>query len=262
MSKVRYDPTLTAQRYDEIICLRQLLCDVLNSVDIGIQRYSTSRAVFTRIAKQAKKWGTEGRRTAYDPILHRVADGRLAEHRDMDAMNEPFRVVVADPPWFFNDRLPGRGRGAAKHYKTMATIEICRMPLPNLAADCVLLLWRVASMQQEALDVVRMWGFTVKTELVWIKKTTTGLRWFGMGHTLRAEHEVCLVATRGRPQVKNHSTRTAFVTDIDGFSANTGRHSEKPEKFYEIIEGLFDGPYVELFARRQREGWTCLGDEL
>lgn len=174
-----------------------------------------------------------------------------------------YKVIAADPPWAFSDKLPGSGRGAAKHYTTMRPVDICRMPLPPLAKDCVLFLWRVASQQQEALDVVRMWGFTpVKTELIWVKKTSAGQRWFGMGRTLRAEHEVCLIATKGKPQVRNHNTRTTFTIDVDGFSAKAGRHSEKPDKFYEIVEALFDGPRVELFARRHREGWTCLGDEL
>src|SRR5688572_18216608 len=117
-------------------------------------------------------------------------------------------------------------------------------------------------MQQYALDVVRFWGFEVKSEIVWLKKTEHGRRWFGMGRTVRAEHEVCIVATRGRPRVKNHSVRSTFVTDWSGISAAAGRHSEKPEEFYNIVESLFDGPYVELFARRQRPGWTCLGNEV
>jgi N6-adenosine-specific RNA methylase IME4 len=172
-----------------------------------------------------------------------------------------YRVLVADPPWKFSDKLPVTTRGADRHYATMPLEEICRFPLPHLAQDCALFLWRVASMQQEALDVARMWGFTIKSELVWLKKTQTGARWFGMGRTLRAEHEVCLVATKGRPQIKNHSTRTTFVTDVTGLSAQVGWHSEKPEKFYEIVEELFDGPRLELFARRQRAGWTCTGLE-
>lgn len=177
-------------------------------------------------------------------------------------MSEPFRVVAADPPWKFSDKLPGKNRGAARHYSTMTLEEICRFPLPPLAADCVLFLWRVASMQQAALDVCRMWGFTVKTELIWLKKTEHGMRWFGMGRTLRAEHETCLIATRGKPQVLNHSTRSTFVIDVTGFSATVGRHSEKPDEFYKIVESLFDGPRVELFARKQRDGWTCMGDQL
>jgi N6-adenosine-specific RNA methylase IME4 len=187
-----------------------------------------------------------------------------ASDRQMDkVMTESFRVIVADPPWPFKDKLPGRTRGAARHYSCMSVEDICRFPLPLLADDAVLLLWRVAAMQQEALDVIRMWGFKpVKTEIVWLKKSVNGSRWFGMGHILRAEHEICLVGTRGHPQVLNHSTRTTFMTDFTGLSAAVGRHSEKPERFYTIIESLFAGPYAELFARRQRPGWTCLGLEV
>jgi N6-adenosine-specific RNA methylase IME4 len=174
-------------------------------------------------------------------------------------MSAPFTVVVADPPWHFADKLPGLSRGAARHYPTMTTEAICRFPLPPLADDCLLFLWRVASIQQAALDVARVWGFTVKTELVWLKKTCNGNRWFGMGRTLRAEHEICLVASRGRPALLNHATRSTFVT---GFSAPVRQHSEKPEIFYQIVEELCGGPRLELFARRQRPGWTCVGDEL
>ncbi len=165
------------------------------------------------------------------------------------------RVLVADPPWRFSDRLPGNGRGAAKHYSTLSQVDILRFPLPPLARDAVLFLWRVSSMQAEALDVARVWGFTVKTELVWRKQTATGKRHFGMGRIVRAEHETCLVATRGRITPKVRTVRSTFRAPV-------GRHSEKPERFYELVEELFDGPYVELFARRQRRGWTCMGDEL
>jgi len=175
----------------------------------------------------------------------------------------PFQVLCADPPWQFNDRLPGVARGAAKNYRTLSTRELVRFPLPPIADDAALFLWRVAALQRDAVDVADAWGFAVKTELVWLKKTAGGRRWFGMGRTLRAEHEVALVATRGRPQVLNRSVRSTFVTDLDaaGLSAPVGRHSEKPEAFYAIVESLFAGPYCELFARRQRPGWTCLGDE-
>lgn len=183
-----------------------------------------------------------------------------------------FKLVIADPAWLFDDKLPGETRGASSNYGCMTTQDICRLANTGhgvltimdqpVANDAVLLLWRVASQQQSALDVVRAWGFTVKTELVWLKKTTSGKRWFGMGRTLRAEHEVCLVATRGRPEVLNHSTRSTFVTDVDGLSAPVRRHSEKPDEFFTIVESLFAGPRLELFARKQRPGWTCVGDEL
>lgn len=176
----------------------------------------------------------------------------------------PFSVLCADPPWPFEDNLPGKKRGAARNYPCMSISEIMRFPLPELASNATLFLWRVASMQQEALDVIKAWDFTLKSEIVWLKKTSNGERWFGMGRTVRAEHEVCLIATRGRPKTVSKSVRSTFVTDLDvcGLSARAGRHSEKPEEFYSVVEQLREGPYVELFARRQRAGWTCLGNEV
>ena len=166
-----------------------------------------------------------------------------------------FRVVVADPPWLFQDHLPGPGRGALKHYSCLSVRELCSFPLPPLEDDCTLFLWRVASMQNEALAVMAAWGFALKTEIVWLKCTTTGKRFFGMGRTVRAEHETCLVGTRGRPTTRCKNIRSTF-------EAAVSKHSEKPAIFYDIVEALREGPYVELFARRLRAGWTSLGDQV
>lgn len=167
-----------------------------------------------------------------------------------------FAVLVADPPWKFNDTLPGNDtRGAADNYRVLSVQEIEEFPLPEMLPDSTLFLWRVASMQYEALRVMGSWGFELKTELVWLKKTKNGKRWFGMGRTVRAEHETCLIGTRGRPITLDLSIRSTFEAPV-------GRHSEKPEEFFRIVERLRTGPYCELFARRQRDGWTCIGDEL
>lgn len=165
-----------------------------------------------------------------------------------------FNVVVADPPWRFDDKLPGPSRGAERHYATLSFAELKAFPLPPLAADCVLFLWRVSAMQHAALHVVKAWGFEPKSEIVWLKTTRRGKRWFGMGRTVRAEHETCLIATRGRPKVLSHSVRSTF-------SAPYTRHSGKPPEFFEIVERLYAGPYCELFARGARAGWTTLGDQ-
>src|SRR5580765_8050350 len=176
---------------------------------------------------------------------------------------DPFRVIVADPPWSFSDKLPGPTRGAANNYKVMSLKELQAFWLPPLATECHLFLWRVASMQEEALSVVRSWGFVPKAEIVWLKKTINGNRHFGMGRQVRMEHEVCLIATRGTPMVKSNSIRSTFMTCWDFTTpywegtvlpGPTGRHSEKPEVFYDTVEQLVDGPYLELFSRRQRPG--------
>lgn len=165
------------------------------------------------------------------------------------------RVLCADPPWKFGDKLPGKSRGAENNYRVLTLDDIKAFELPPLADDCYLFLWRVSSMVEEAYAVVRAWGFVPKSEIVWEKLTPSGKPWFGMGRTVRAAHESCIIATRGRPKPKSRSVRSRFA-------AAAGRHSEKPEAFYDLIEQLAEGPYAELFARRQRPGWACFGDQL
>lgn len=177
------------------------------------------------------------------------------------------RVIVADPPWRFGDALPGPGRGASKHYSTMSLSDIIgfaancppfsRALINGFATPQLLFLWRVASMVPEALDVIGAWGFIAKAELVWVKTTDDGQKLsFGMGHYTRNCHETCIIATRGKVKVRSKSVRSVFEAPV-------GRtHSKKPDRFYEIVEELSEGPYLELFARRRRAGWTCLGDEL
>lgn len=184
-----------------------------------------------------------------------------------------YRVVVADCPWRFGDKLPGATRGAERHYPTMSVGELERLVLPSIEDDAHLFFWRVSSMQQEALDVVRAWGFTVKSELVWIKRTKNGAINFGMGRHVRLGHEICLIATRGRGAgILNRSQRSVFgdvdllerIDDAGGgeFDAEIGRHSAKPDEFYDIVRALVPGPRVELFARIAREGFDPIGNQL
>ncbi len=166
-------------------------------------------------------------------------------------------VLVADPPWNFGDKLPGAGRGAAKHYACMPTAAICAMSHPAQGLNnAVLFLWCVESMQRDALAVVSSWGFVEKTSLIWEKLTSGGKAHFGMGRILRASHERCIVAVRGSmpPAVRNIRSR---------FAAPVGEHSAKPDAFYAIVEALYpDAEKHEMFARTRRAGWHQTGLEL
>lgn len=164
------------------------------------------------------------------------------------------RCIVSDPPWRFGDSLPGDTRGASKQYATLRTWEIMRFPLPPIADDAYLFLWRVAAMPQEALDVCKAWGFVPKTELVWRKLTPKGNVHFGMGRHLRAAHETCIVAVRGKPKPLVRNLRTIF-------DAPVREHSRKPDEFYKLVEAFCAGPRVELFARQRRYGWFAHGNE-
>lgn len=186
-----------------------------------------------------------------------------------------FNVVVADPAWPFSDKLPGDGRGAEKHYKTMKVPDICNYlpgvvePEYPVAKRSLLFMWGVSAMQQELQQVVNAWGYTIKSEIIWVKTSTEsaqreylagrmpGLA-FGMGRYVRLCHERCVIATRGagaQQLIKDHSTRSVFF-------APRGRHSAKPDAFYRLVERLAQGPYLELFARRHQPGWTCTGDQV
>src|SRR5579859_1044778 len=184
-------------------------------------------------------------------------------------MGKKYSVLYADPPWQFGDKLPGPGRGAEKHYKVLDTEGIRRFPLPPLADDALLFLWRVSSQQEEALSVMRAWGFVPKSEIAWIKTATHcnnihlmasgdshGLA-FGMGRYVRLCHEVCLIGARGRATslIRDRAVRSVFF-------APRGKHSSKPELMYGLIERLSQGPYAELFARERHVGWDQWGDEL
>lgn len=181
-------------------------------------------------------------------------------------MIQPGRVHVSDPAWRFDQGTSSEDkkfRGTVgDHYPTMSVTQICLMPLPPMERDSVLCLWRVAAMQPEALAVAKAWNYVVKAELVWAKMTPTGKRHFGMGHYVRGAHETCLIAVRGKVDVKSHSVRSLFEAPVPTTPDGKPWHSAKPDKFYEIVEEMFAGPYVETFARRRRPGWQCYGLEL
>jgi N6-adenosine-specific RNA methylase IME4 len=204
----------------------------------------------------------------------------------------PARVLVADPPWLFGDRTPHKG--AEDHYACLPLPQIIQFPLPPIADNAVLFLWRVGagndegSLGEGAYAVARAWGFTPRSEMVWRKtrlcKNCGGNGWtpiahaepayaevrvwcetchgrgykvaIGMGRYVRGAHEVCLIATRGKRPPVDKSVRSVF-------DAPRQEHSRKPDRFYDIVEKLYpEGPHVELFARRGREGWHCYGDQI
>lgn len=177
---------------------------------------------------------------------------------------QKFRVIVADPTWPFGDKLGKRGSEAK--YKTQLSLdEIKQFPLPPLADDCVLFLWRVASMTEEAHEVARAWGFTPnKGELVWRKMTSGGKEHFGMGYIVRGAHETCVIATRGRASrmLKRKNQRSIFSAPVPVDEDGRAIHSAKPDEFFEIVCSMFDGPRVSLFERSLRDGFVCIGDEM
>lgn len=168
-------------------------------------------------------------------------------------------VILADPPWHFMTRSDkGEGRSANQHYTTNPLDEIKALPVAALASpDCVLLIWMVDWCPGAALEVIKAWGFEHKTTgFTWAKTNKgSGGMFMGQGYWTRANPESCWLATKGSPKRVNADVRQLIIAPVS-------EHSRKPDEVYARIEQLVRGPYLELYARRPREGWTTWGNEL
>lgn len=176
-----------------------------------------------------------------------------------------FGAILADPPWAFQTYSGSAiATTGEQPYKTLSTDDLCAMPVRNLAApDSVLFLWVVWPMLEHGLQSIAAWGFQYKTcAFAWMKADGTQLNMFpdhysvraGMGYWTMANSEVCLLATRGKPRRLNCDVRQGLIEP-------RREHSRKPEAIYRRIERLVAGPYLELFARQERPGWTVWGNE-
>jgi protein gp37/N6-adenosine-specific RNA methylase IME4 len=175
-----------------------------------------------------------------------------------------YAVILADPPRRYETwTAAGTGRSAEQHYQTQSTDWIASLPIRDLAADdCILFLWATFPLLKDALRVVEAWGFTYKTAaFTWVKLSPKSGNSFapklhtGLGHWTRSNAEVCFLATRGSPH--------RLAADVHSvIEAPIRKHSRKPDEQYDRIERLVAGPYVELFARYPRAGWTAWGDQV
>lgn len=160
-----------------------------------------------------------------------------------------FKCILADPPWRFRDRLDP-SRRLDRQYETMPVEELAALPVWEIADDdSVLLLWCPAAMLEEGLLLMSVWGFVYKTMFVWVKPR------IGMGHYFRMAHECLLLGRRGHPKVLFRSQPSWIMAPVQ-------EHSRKPGEVYEIVERMFPGPRVELFARKRRHGWGAWGKQL
>lgn len=172
-----------------------------------------------------------------------------------------FGTIVVDPPWSFtfSTRKSEAGnngwRGSTdNHYPTMRYVELLDLPVPLLAADdSVLWLWAVNAMLDDATALMAHWGFEYKNALTWAKTSSKGTPAVGMGFWMRGSTEHLLLGVRGRPKPLRRNQPTWF-------KAPPGKHSAKPDEAYQIIETLTPGPYLDVFARRRREGWSVWGN--
>jgi len=170
-------------------------------------------------------------------------------------------VILADPPWKFRvwDKDTGQGRSAESHYPTMDVDAICNLPIGTIVnKNAALFLWTTFPVLLDAFRVIDAWDFTYKTiAWNWIKSNRGGFGHFmGMGYYTRTNSEPCLLAIKGRMPVVARDVLSLIYSPVR-------EHSRKPDEQYNKIERLYpDKTYVELFARRKRDGWLSWGNEI
>jgi N6-adenosine-specific RNA methylase IME4 len=195
-----------------------------------------------------------------------------------------YAAIVCDPPWRYATwSQKGRGRcpdfqmpramqrqnRPERHYQTMPMDQLEALPVADLAAKhCALFLWAIDPMLPQAIALGQRWGFTYKTVgFYWGKLRREGstrhllheepdhkLFPMGTGYWSRPNPEQCLLFTRGKPKRLSAAVRKLII-------APRREHSRKPDETYERVEQLCSGPYLDLFSRRSRPGWTCWGDQ-
>ena len=180
---------------------------------------------------------------------------------DIFNTDKKYSIIYADPPWQYRVwSKKGSGRSAESHYPTMSKKEIANLPIQNICEkDSVLLLWVIAPCLVEGIELIKSWGFDYKTiGFTWVKKNKKSPSWFwGMGYYTRANAEICLLATKGKPLKRvSKAVHSVIDTPIE-------KHSKKPDCARDRITKLFgELPRIELFARQHADGWDCWGNEV
>lgn len=190
----------------------------------------------------------------------RTGDSHVLDIRS-SVGNEKFATVLADPPWRFTNRT---GKVAPEHrrlsrYITMTVEEICQIPVANVVTPTAhLYLWVPNALLPDGISVMKSWGFQYKSNIVWHKiRKDGGSDGRGVGFYFRNVTEILLFGVRG----KHARTLAPGRSQINYMASRKREHSRKPDEQYEVIEKCSRGPFLELFARGTRQGWTSLGNQ-
>ena len=174
--------------------------------------------------------------------------------------NKKYDIIYADPPWQVDagwDKTYGKSQPLK--YPTMDLQEIKNLPVKDISSEnCILFMWVTYPLLEKGLEVIKSWGFIYKTcGFCWVKKNkkSDSLFW-GLGYWTRANQEICLLATKGKPKRFSKLVHQVVYEPIR-------EHSRKPDCIRDrIVELCGDLPRIELFARQKIDGWDCWGNEV
>jgi N6-adenosine-specific RNA methylase IME4 len=169
-----------------------------------------------------------------------------------------FGAILIDAPVRFATRsIKGAHRTPQHHYQCASLEEIAAIPLADVALpNCFLFAWHPMHSMPQVAPLMKGWGFTYTSNaFTWVKLNRNGVGYYmGSGYSTRKNTETCFLGRRGWPKRKSGGVRELIVAPVR-------EHSRKPDEIYERIEAFCEGPYLEIFARQQWPGWTCIGNE-
>lgn len=161
---------------------------------------------------------------------------------------QKFGTIYADPPWSYSNQATRASTD--NHYDTMSVEEIAALPIKQLSAENAHLhLWTTNAFLFESKSIVEAWGFEYKSCFIWVKPQ------MGIGNYWRVSHEFMLFGVKGKAPFMDRGQKSWVIEDRT-------RHSSKPESIAITVEKTSPGPYLELFGRRTRKGWTVWGNEI
>ena len=175
----------------------------------------------------------------------------------MNFPNKKYKIIYADLPLTYNDKALAGNRGAGCKYDLMTDDELLKLKVSELAdKDCILFLWATFPKIQECLNCIKAWDFEYKTvAFTWVKKSGTGTNFMGMGRWTRANAEIVLLATKGKPKRIDAGIKQIIESTIQ-------EHSKKPNIVRKkIVQLCGDLPRIELFARTRIHGWDTWGND-
>ena len=205
-----------------------------------------SRSLVLNLVKERKRADKEAKREAQrQENVKKVI--RLSTPLEAKGL---FQTIVIDPPWDHGDEGDVNQFGRTKpDYATMPIEEIAKLPIDKIADDnCHLYLWVTNRSLPKAFSLIEKWGFRYITCLTWVKPS------FGIGNYFRGSTEQVLFAVKGSQPLKRKDVGTHFLAD-------RGKgHSAKPDEFYTLVESCSYAPFIDVFGRKERDGWSVWGE--
>lgn len=242
---------------------KDVVAEMRTRSGVSPKTYERAVAVIESAPEELKTELREGNMTinqAYNHMKRMEKEAKREEARQQNAekvqaISNPldaqglFQTIVIDPAWDYSEEGDNDAFGRIRpSYHTMPMEEIEALPIAQIADENAhLYLWVTNRTLYKAFHLLEAWGFRYITCLTWIKPH------YGVGNYYRSQTEHVLFGVRGSQPLKRHDAGTWF-------EAPCGKHSAKPDKFYELVESCSYAPYIDIFGRKERDGWTVWGE--